>query len=190
MDYILTQAITQQNQTSSILQLSQIPQVEKAAGTYSSYLPLLDTVGIAVTVILIASTLYFMIKTGWLPLRIDRVRDVILKSNLPKKYTVRGWKNVRHHYYRGTDADLKLAVIEADKLLDEALKAAGLKGNNLGERLKGADETDLPNLRDVWEAHKLRNRLVHEPNFEINREVAEKALAIYRKTLRNLGILD
>lgn len=180
--------------TSEINQFLQSPAVqgtgERTLAVYSSYLPLLKAASILLTLFFLTATLIFMIKTSWLPLRIDRVRDVILKTNLPKKRTVKAWRSVKRHFFKGDENSLKMALIEADKLLDEALKAAGFRGESLGDKLKKITEVQLPNLQEIWEAHKLRNRLVHEPNIKLNRDLAERALSIYQQTLRDFGILD
>ena len=60
-------------------------------------------------------------------------------------------------------ATLQQLLIEADKLLDYTLQQRKVKGETLGERLKSAKNLlDHPSYNNVWEAHKLRNRLVHE----------------------------
>lgn len=167
--------------------------IEESSNIYSSYLPylpLIKTVSIILSVLFIAGTIFSAVRTGWLALRVDRVRDVILKSNMPKKRSIKVWQTVQRHFYAGDDNSLKLALLEADKVLDEALRVAGFRGENLGDRLKNLDESKLPNLQEVWEAHKLRNRLVHETDFKLNRDMAEKALGIYEKTFRDLGLLD
>ena len=54
-----------------------------------------------------------------------------------------------------TPEGMALAVIDADKLLDEALKRKGYKGKTMGERLVAAQRA-LSNNDGVWYAHKLR----------------------------------
>jgi len=41
----------------------------------------------------------------------------------------------------------------------------------------------------VWYAHKLRNRLVHEPNVRLKKSEAQMALTGFRQALRDLGAL-
>ncbi|MBI5906565.1 hypothetical protein HY857_00740, partial [Candidatus Saccharibacteria bacterium] len=57
-----------------------------------------------------------------------------------------------------TSDGMILAVIDADKLLDEALKKRNYKGKTMGERLVSAQRS-LTDNDSVWYAHKLRNRL-------------------------------
>ena len=85
-----------------------------------------------------------------------------------------------------TPEGMMLAVIDADKLLDEALKRRHLKGKTMGERLVSAQRM-LTDNDAVWYAHKLRNRLVHEPNVRLKKKEARDALAGFRQGLRDLG---
>ena len=58
------------------------------------------------------------------------------------------------------------AVIEADKLLDRALMELGVPGKTMGERLK-ASSTRFTQLNSVWYAHKQRNQIAHEQDFNL-----------------------
>ena len=81
-----------------------------------------------------------------------------------------------------------LAVINADKLLDQALKRRSFRGKTMGERLVSAQRA-LSDNDAVWYAHKLRNRLVHEDHTNLSAKDAQKALAGFKQGLRDLGAL-
>lgn len=81
-----------------------------------------------------------------------------------------------------------LAVIDADKLMDEALKRRSYRGKTMGERLVAAQH-DISDNDAVWYAHKLRNRLVHEPTMRLRKNEAKQALAGFRQGLKDLGAL-
>lgn len=87
-----------------------------------------------------------------------------------------------------TPDGMVLAVIDADKLLDEALKKRHFKGKTMGERLVAAQRS-LSNNDNVWFAHKLRNRLVHEPNIRLKKNEAQNALSGFKQALKDLGAL-
>ncbi len=82
----------------------------------------------------------------------------------------------------------KLAIIEADKLLDRVLRGVGFPGETFAERLKVA-EYKHPKLKEVWDPHRLRNRLVHEESYAISERETEKSLAIYKRALHSLRML-
>lgn len=83
---------------------------------------------------------------------------------------------------------MMLAVIDADRLLDEALMRKGFKGKTMGERLVAAQKA-LSDNDAVWYAHKLRNRLVHEPHVRLKKDEAKNALAGFKQALRDLEAL-
>lgn len=81
-----------------------------------------------------------------------------------------------------------LAVIDGDKLLDEALKKCGYKGKSMGGRLVSARKV-LSDNDKVWFAHKLRNKLVHEEDIKLTEPIVKNALAGIRQALKDLGAL-
>ena len=89
------------------------------------------------------------------------------------------WAKVLSHEH----ATLK--VVEADKILDEALRLLGYTGS-LGDKLKKAGPR-FKDLDAVWKAHKLRNKLVHELNSVPRDAEVEHAVESFRKALNDLG---
>lgn len=81
-----------------------------------------------------------------------------------------------------------LAVINADKLVDEALKKRKYKGKTMGERMVAA-QRDFTDNDGLWFAHKLRNRLVHEADIKLKEPDVRKALVGLRQALKDMGAL-
>ncbi len=85
--------------------------------------------------------------------------------------------------------DWKLAIIEADIILDEALKSAGYAGASLGERLKGITTNQLQSLDDAWQAHKVRNQIAHAgSDFVLTHKLAQDTIKQYRRAFHELGV--
>lgn len=82
-----------------------------------------------------------------------------------------------------------MSVVEGDKLLDKALMEMGLSGRTMGERLKKCGREKFSQTNAVWNAHKLRNQIAHEPGFKLEYHQAKHALAVYRQALRDLGAI-
>jgi hypothetical protein len=97
------------------------------------------------------------------------------------------WAEVRKTSQQGL-MGAKLALMEADTLLDSGLKSMMIPGDTLGERLKVACYK-YPKLRDVWWAHKLRNQLAHEASFQISAREAGRALDEFERALKILNVL-
>jgi hypothetical protein len=86
----------------------------------------------------------------------------------------------------GKGKNPKSDIIEADKLLDFVLKRYGFQGS-LGEKLKRADKL-FSDINGVWVAHKMRNKLAHEINFQPSEFEFRAALENFRKALLDLKI--
>jgi hypothetical protein len=85
--------------------------------------------------------------------------------------------------------DWKLAIIEADIILDEALKGKGYAGQSLGERLRSISPSQLQSLDDAWQAHKVRNQVAHGgADFVLTKRLAEDTIKQYRRVFAELGI--
>lgn len=100
------------------------------------------------------------------------------------------WQNIRGLSETMGASNFRMAVFEADKLFDQALKSLNVRGETMGERLKSAEDMMSRTAYDeVWQAHKLRNSLAHEMDVEIMSWDAKKAMQAYEKGLKDLGIL-
>ena len=84
------------------------------------------------------------------------------------------------------ERDVKHAILMSDKLFDYVLLKRGFPGS-LGDKLKRA-ESFFSSPNNVWAAHKLRNRIVHEVGFEPLAQEVSKALSSYKQALWELGV--
>ncbi len=82
--------------------------------------------------------------------------------------------------------DPKHAILDADKLLDLVLKKKGYRGS-LGEKLKKSGKL-FSDLNGVWSAHKVRNKIAHELNFEVSEKESKRVLSQFARALRDLGL--
>ncbi len=127
--------------------------------------------------------------TRWLrarPLR-DLFEFYSLKPYEEKEFE-QNWKKIKKRLERKWESESKLAIIESDRILDNLLKQMGYRGETLGERLKQLKPDLLPNIEEVWVAHKIRNDIIHDPNYRLPHQEAERAVEIYEKAfdyLRN-----
>lgn len=99
------------------------------------------------------------------------------------------WGEVQERLASPNPADWNLAVIRADSIFDAVLKDMGLPGETMGDRLKGLDISKLNSLNDVWEAHKIRNRIAHETDRVLTHQEAKHAVHLFAQALRELEYL-
>lgn len=107
--------------------------------------------------------------------------------NVPK-YQSR-WLSIESSLIRDNQLTYAMAVLEADKLLDSALRESGYKGQTMGERMKSAHSV-WKKPDHVWGAHKVRNRIAHESDVKISYDLAARSLAAFKQGLKDLGAFD
>lgn len=98
----------------------------------------------------------------------------------------RKWQIIEKRLASRDESNYKMAVIEADKLLDNLLERAGYAGKSLGDRLKRLTSAQLSNLDALWQAHKLRNDIVHDIETEVKFHQAQQAVSAVKKALEEL----
>lgn len=140
--------------------------------------------------ILLWLIIFIIVKTHFIGGEARYFFDILGKNRLSKRRTVKAWKQILKRFNTGDDSNLKLAIIEADKVLDELLKISGYKGETMSDRLKQIVPAQLSNISEIWQAHKIRNRIVHEPDFKLARGEAWMCIEIYKKAFQEFGLID
>lgn len=98
------------------------------------------------------------------------------------------WLEVENSLRRDNPASWQLAILSADKLLDQALRDRRFKGQTMGERMKSAGKV-WKNANHVWSAHKVRNQLAHEVNANVTYDIALRSLSAFKQALKDLGAI-
>jgi hypothetical protein len=85
--------------------------------------------------------------------------------------------------------DWKLAILEADKVLEMVVNTFAVPGDNMGDKMKNIERGDFQTLEEAWQAHKVRNRIAHEQNFHISQREARIAVDNYEKVFREFDFI-
>lgn len=117
---------------------------------------------------------------------------ISLTKNSPRtldieKYRSR-WMSIETGLRRDDSNTHSMSVLNADKLLDQALRERGLSGKTMGERMKQF-QGKWTNGNGVWAAHKLRNRIAHETDVQVDYDRAKQALVAFKQGLKDLGAI-
>jgi len=92
------------------------------------------------------------------------------------------WQNVQNHIQSGSPGDWRLAIIEADIILEEMLKKMGYQGAGIGDMLKNVEKSDFTTLDQAWRAHKVRNNIAHDGGaYTLSHEEARRVIGLYQQ---------
>ena len=100
------------------------------------------------------------------------------------------WGKTLNYLFSQHGSDWKLAIIEADSMLEELMGTLGFAGDNLGDKLKSASQETFPQLSVAWEIHTIRNRIAHEGlAFELSQHEAKRVIALYEQIFHSYGFI-
>jgi len=100
------------------------------------------------------------------------------------------WQKVLDYMNSDKPSDWRLAVLEADVMLEELLNSLKLHGDSVGEMLKSADRNEFSTLDDAWEAHKVRNSVAHSTeSFQLNERETHRAVALFEKVFKEFDVI-
>ncbi|MFA6257383.1 MAG: hypothetical protein WC646_03735 [Candidatus Paceibacterota bacterium] len=113
-----------------------------------------------------------------------RLREEVGGSKNPR------WSKTLNYIFSQHSSDWKLAIIEADSILENLLKDLGFQGETLGDRLKSANQETFRDLSSAWEVHTIRNRIAHEGlAFELSHHEAKRVIALYEQIFHAYGYI-
>lgn len=104
-----------------------------------------------------------------------------------EKYRVK-WLSIEQSLMRDNEASYHMAVLNADKLVDQALRDRGFAGQTMGDRIKAA-RNQFTRLDALWASHKLRNKIAHEPDVKVSYDQTRRTLAGFKRALKDLGAI-
>lgn len=134
--------------------------------------------------------IFVLIRSSWLKMLITwDLQEFLTYRPHGVRKIVKIWLKIKARLETGMESEYKLAVIEADSMLDDILKRMGYGGEALGEKLGKLTAISLPNLEEVKEAHKIRNNIVHDPDYRLSLDEARRVISIYEKVLTDLQAL-
>lgn len=160
-----------------------------ATGWAKGVIGLLLTIAIIFTVVLLGGIVYATIRTNQIRAReAARIREAVQKRLEPKRNE--RWDKVVEHVKSDNPNDWRVAILEADILLDELVTKMGLMGNTLGERLKQAARGDFRSLDAAWEAHRTRNEIAHAgSDYVLTKRETERVIGLYEEVFREFRAL-
>lgn len=156
----------------------------------SNNLLIIEIISFSISTILLALIIYFASQTEFFIDPVEHFFDTLGAINMSKRRTLKAWKQIQKRLGSNKMNDLKLAVLETDKVLDEVLRMAGFPGKNLDERLELITPAQIENIEEIKQAHKFKNRIATEPDLLITQNEAQISVDIYKKVFQDLNLID
>ncbi len=104
--------------------------------------------------------------------------------------TASKWAQIVEKSESTDENNWRIAIIEADIILDSLLEKLNLPGQTIGEKLKAVEPSDFLTLDNAWEAHKARNLIAHEgANFLLNQREVRRIISLYESVFKEFHLI-
>jgi len=89
-----------------------------------------------------------------------------------------------------SESDWKMAIMEADSLLEESLKDKGVPGDTMAELLESVKGNGYSYIQDAWSAHLIRNQIAHKGvDYPVSKIEARRVIKMFGNFLEELEII-
>jgi hypothetical protein len=111
-------------------------------------------------------------------------------GDAPDTFTNPRWEHVLSLAESDSEQDWRIAIMEADIMLDDMMTRMQYNGETLGEKLKTVEKSDFNTIDDAWEAHKVRNNIAHSgKEFILSKRDVDRTIALYRKVFEEFHFI-
>lgn len=103
---------------------------------------------------------------------------------------VKRWSDISSMFQSQDVTAWRMAVIDADAMLEDLVTDMGFDGQYFGDKLKAMQQARVPWVQSAWDVHLLRNKLAHEGSrYPLNNREAYQAFKIYESIFYQTGYL-
>lgn len=118
-------------------------------------------------------------------LKVGETDGVVVENPIRKK-----WEKIVAQSETSASSDWRLAIIEADVMLDDLLSTLHLPGETMGDKLKAVEKSDFNTIDFAWEAHKARNMIAHQgSDFVLNQRETRHIISLYEAVFKEFHLI-
>jgi len=145
---------------------------------------------IILSIVLTIYTIYLLrVSTWWAAMFSRDIEELGTYKGFGTHALGKRWSKILRRVKTDTPSEVKLAIIEADRILEDVLERMGYSGKSTGERLERLSTDYVSNIDQLWEAHRLRNNIVHDPNYRLSFSQSKKAITAYGQAFKELEVI-
>lgn len=110
-------------------------------------------------------------------------------KDIPK--TQLRWNRVLEEVNSESEQSWRLAILEADIMLNELLDVLGYRGETMAEKMKVVDRTRFHTIDLAWEAHSIRNQIAHQGSAKkLDSREARRTIMLYEKVFKEFQFVS
>lgn len=156
---------------------------------------IMGTISIISSIIFLSIIIFALVRIREIQLDEKRELDHEINEALRHEEEKNRDENPRWHYIltlieSPNESDWRVAIIEADTMLEELLREKGVPGDTTAELLEGARSNGYLHIQDAWDAHLIRNKITHQGSeFPLSQVEARRVMKLFQNFFEELGVV-
>ena len=101
------------------------------------------------------------------------------------------WQRILEQVATEDENQWRLAILEADIMLNDLLDLLGFKGETMSDKMKQVDVAVFNTIDYAWEAHKIRNVIAHEgTSYRLDAREARRVIKMYERVFKEFKFVS
>ena len=169
--------------------------LETLGAFFTSFFFWLQVVSLFVSLFLILGIIYSSIRINHIR---KKEKEALRAAEVPVSATETEpviianprWEHVQSLILSESEQDWRIAIMEADIMLNDMMTRMQYGGDTLGEKLKSVEKSDFTTIDDAWDAHKVRNEIAHKGNeYILSKREVDRTIRLYQKVFEEFHFI-
>lgn len=146
-----------------------------------------------VSLLLMALLIYCVIRISQIRkqerLRFEAAQETVVARDVPRSQL--RWSRIMQEAGSEDEQKMRLAILEADIMLNELLDSLGYKGETMGDKMRTVEKANFNTIDLAWEAHRARNAIAHQGSaLSLTAREARRIIGLYERVFREFRFID
>ncbi len=122
-------------------------------------------------------------------LRFSAAQETVAAHDVPRSQL--RWRRIVEEASSEDEQKIRLAILEADIMLNELLDTLSYKGETMADKMRQVDRANFNTIDLAWEAHRARNVIAHQGSTaSMSLRDARHIISLYEKIFREFGFVE
>ncbi len=101
------------------------------------------------------------------------------------------WNRIKAEISSESEQNWRLAILEADIMLNELLDLQAYRGETMADKMKQVERADWKTIDLAWEAHKVRNTIAHQGTMtRLSDREARRVIMLYEQVFKEFKFVE
>ncbi len=122
-------------------------------------------------------------------LKFDAAQATVASRDVPRSQL--RWNRIKEETDSEDEQKMRLAILEADIMLNELLDTLGYKGETMADKMRQVDRANFNTIDLAWEAHRARNAIAHQGSAApLTLRDSRRIIGLYEKIFREFRFIE